>query len=360
MLSDILPISAWSEQLSDEHLFIAGPCSAESRNQMLDTARLIRQIPAIRGFRAGIWKPRTRPGSFEGIGEKGLEWLREVKQETGLLTATEVAYPDHVEKCLQYDVDILWIGARTTGNPFSVQEIAEALRGSDKIVLVKNPTNPDLDLWIGAIERLAKTGITKLGAIHRGFYPFEKTRLRNIPKWELVIELKRLYPNLPIIGDPSHIAGSPDFIEEISQKALDLNYNGLMIESHITPKLAKSDAAQQVTPAWLADMLERLHIRTEVSDNPIIVDTLEQFRQQIDSIDHQLIELLAQRCDISRKIGNYKHEHNLTIFQLRRWENIIQSRIKHGKELNLPEDHLIKLLQTIHKMSIQLQTPGEE
>lgn len=360
MLNDILPISSWNEQLIDDHLFIAGPCSAESHEQMMQTARLIRTIPTIKGFRAGIWKPRTRPGSFEGIGEQGLIWLKEVKQETGLLTATEVANPEHVELCLKHDVDILWIGARTTGNPFSVQEIADALKGSDPIILVKNPTNPDLDLWIGALERVHKAGIRRIGAIHRGFYPFEKTRLRNIPKWELVIELKRIYPNLPIIGDPSHIAGKPDYIEEISQKALDLNYNGLMIESHIQPHLAKSDAAQQVTPEWLNQMMHRLQVRTELSDNPNIMDTLEQFRQQIDSIDHQLIELLAQRCDISRKIGEYKQEHNLSIFQLRRWENIIQSRMKHGRELHLPEEHLMKMLQIIHKMSIQLQSHGEE
>lgn len=355
-LSELIPISKWHSGLSDEHLFIAGPCSAETREQVLETGRQIARIPQVKAFRAGIWKPRTRPGSFEGIGEEGLKWMQEVREETGLLLATEVAYPSHTEKCLQHDIDILWIGARTTSNPFSVQEIATALQGTDPIVLVKNPINPDLELWIGAIERLYKAGIRRIAAIHRGFYPFEKTKLRNIPKWEVVIELKRIFPQLSIICDPSHISGSPAYIEDISQKALDLNYNGLMIETHIQPEIARSDAAQQVTPAWLSDLFGRLVVKREMSDNPSLEGQLQQFREQIDSIDFQLLELLAQRNDISRRIGQYKQQNSLSIFQLKRWENIITSRMKQGRNLNIPEDYLLKMLQIIHKMSIQIQT----
>ncbi len=346
----------WHPAISGKHLFIAGPCSAESEKQVLDTAREIARIPEVNVFRAGIWKPRTRPGHFEGIGDVGLEWLRAVKAETGLLTATEVAFPSHVEKCLQSDVDIFWIGARTTANPFSVQEIASALEGTDRIVLVKNPVNPDLDLWIGGIERLHKAGIKKIGAIHRGFFPFERTQLRNIPKWELVIELKRNFPNLPIICDPSHISGSPDFIPDVAQKALDLNMDGLMIETHINPKEAKSDAAQQVTPEWLKQLLSRLKIRTENPESKQLVNYLEQYREQIDSIDAQLLELLAQRMGIIEKIGAYKCRHNISVFQLRRWEKIIDTRTQQGQRLGLDEDFIIKLLQLIHKVSIAKQS----
>jgi chorismate mutase len=354
-LSELIPLSDWHSGWSDNHLFIAGPCSAESRDQVLETGRQIAEIPQVKAFRAGIWKPRTRPGSFEGVGEEGLKWMQEVRAETGLLLATEVAYPAHVEKCLQHEIDILWIGARTTSNPFSVQEIASSLQGTNPIVLVKNPINPDMDMWIGAIERLYKAGIRRIGAIHRGFYPFEKTKLRNIPKWEIVIELKRIFPQLSILCDPSHISGSPAYIEDISQKALDLNYNGLMIESHINPIEAKSDAAQQVTPTWLAELFTRLVVRKEAADHPSLENHLQQFREQIDSIDHQLLDLLAQRNDIVRRIGQYKQQNNLSIFQLKRWENIITTRMNQGRNLDIPEEYLLKMLQIIHKMSIQIQ-----
>ncbi len=355
-LNKLIPIQNWHPKISGNHLFIAGPCSAESEEQMLQTAKEIVKIPSVNIFRAGIWKPRTRPGYFEGVGDIGLHWLKEVKAQTGLLTATEVAFPEHVEKCLKEEIDILWIGARTTANPFSVQEIASALKGTDTMVLVKNPVNPDLDLWIGGIERLHKAGIQKLAAIHRGFFPFERTKLRNIPKWELVIELKRRFPELPIICDPSHIAGKPDFIPAVAQKALDLNMDGLMIETHIEPARAKSDSAQQVTPSWLKELLQNLKIRTENPSDKKLINWLEQFREQIDSIDAQLLELLAQRMDIIKQIGAYKCEHNISVFQLRRWEKIIKSRTNQGEQLGLDEDFIIKLLQLIHKVSIQKQS----
>lgn len=352
---DIIPISGWFEGTFDGPFIISGPCSAESYEQLLETGKKIAQNEKICALRAGIWKPRTRPGSFEGVGSKGLKWLAEVGKITGLKTITEVAHPKHVEQAIDQNIDCLWIGARTTSNPFSVQEIAESLRGIDIPVLIKNPVNPDMDLWIGAIERINKVGIKKIGAIHRGFYPFEKTIFRNIPKWELPIELKLLFPELPVLCDPSHIAGDKQFLHEIAQKALDLNMDGLMIECHHNPEKALSDSKQQVMPEELHELLNSLIYRKPESQNQQFIEILDKLRDQIDSLDSQLIELLARRMDIVGKIGEYKKSHNITILQLRRWENILTTRSKLGKDLGLDEDLISKMLELIHKSSIRKQ-----
>jgi chorismate mutase len=355
-LEDIVSWRNWFPFDSDSPLIIAGPCSAESEEQVMQTARELAKIDQVKVFRSGVWKPRTRPGHFEGMGEEALKWLHKVKSETGLLTTVEVANPDHIKACLDNGIDILWIGARTTANPFSVQELADTLKGIDIPVLVKNPVNPDLSLWIGAIERMYKSGIRRLAAVHRGFFPFENTSLRNIPKWELVIELKRTFPNLPIFTDPSHIAGNREFIQGISQKAMDLNMDGLMVESHISPDKAKSDAKQQITPAELSEMLDYLTFRKANGLSIQVQNVLEQYREQIDSIDNQMLELLAQRMDVVSKIGEYKCENNITILQLRRWEAIIQTRSHLGTSLGLDEEFVIKLLQLVHKESIHKQS----
>jgi len=347
-------LSSYIRNLSDsEPLIIAGPCSAESEEQILDTAKQISSKTSTHIFRAGIWKPRTRPGNFEGIGEKGLKWLEKVKEQTGMMVATEVAKPEHVNLALKYNIDILWIGARTVANPFSIQEIADSLKNIDIPVFIKNPINPDLSLWIGAIERIRETGISKIVAIHRGFYPYEKTKFRNIPKWEIPIELKRKFHNLPIICDPSHISGNTNYIQEISQKALDLNFNGLMIETHNNPKIALSDSEQQLTPKKLEQLLKALIIRT----SPIVVnkEVLQQYREQIDSIDQQMLELLSKRMDVIDKIGKYKLNNNITIFQLRRWENILKTRTELGVKMGLNNTFIKEILQLMHKESIQIQ-----
>ncbi len=335
-----------------EPLLISGPCSAETKAQVLETAKLISNKTNTHIYRSGIWKPRTRPGQFEGIGKKGLEWLKEVKQQTKLLVSTEVAKAEHVEQCLEAGIDILWIGARTVANPFSIQEIADSLKGTDIPVFIKNPINPDIGLWIGAIERINKAGISKIAAIHRGFYPYEETKFRNIPKWEIAIELKRQFHKLPIICDPSHISGHTNFIKEVSQKAYDLNFDGLMIETHNHPKEALSDASQQVTPEQLENILTDLIIRSAPVKNQ---EVLLQYREQIDSIDHQLLELLAKRMDIINGIGEYKLKNNITIFQLRRWENIIKTRTDLGEDLGLNPSFIQSILELMHKESIQVQ-----
>jgi len=354
-LKSISKLSAWFGNLN-EPLIIAGPCSAESEEQVMQTAKQIAALGSVNIFRSGIWKPRTRPGNFEGVGEEGLQWLQQVKKETGLLTAVEVANHEHVELVAKYDIDILWIGARTTSNPFSVQELADSLKGFDKPVLVKNPINPDVNLWVGALERLHKAGIEKLAAIHRGFFPFEATPLRNIPKWEVPIELKSICHDLPIICDPSHIAGNTEYIPGIAQKAMDLNMDGLMIETHYNPTTALSDMNQQVTPNQLGNLLEKLVYRTTSTKDKDFANVLEILRSQIDSIDQQMLELLSQRMGIVEEIGNYKSKNEVTILQLRRWEKIMSTRIKLGKKLGLTEDFVKKLLQLVHKESIQRQT----
>jgi len=337
-------------------LIIAGPCSAESEDQVMETARGIAKTGKVHIFRSGIWKPRSRPGSFEGAGIEGLKWLKRVKEETSLRTTIEVATPDHVELALKNEVDVLWIGARTSSNPFSVDQLVQALKGVDIPVLVKNPVNPDLELWIGTFERLNRVGITKIAAIHRGFYPYERTRFRNIPKWELAIDLKSQFPNLPIICDPSHIAGQASLVQEVAQKAINLTFDGLMVEVHRNPPVALSDAKQQLTPDQLEQMLASLVFPSQLSSNADFVDLLEKFRNKIDSIDQQMIELLAQRMNIVEEIGKYKKTNNVSIFQLRRWEKILESRVECGRKLGLEEEYVKSLLQLVHKESIQRQT----
>jgi len=352
---NLIPLLNWFPQTQDSFLKIAGPCSAESREQVLHTAEALAKSGEVAVFRAGVWKPRTRPNTFEGVGEEALEWLKEVKQKTGLPIAVEVATPEHVEKVLRNKIDVLWIGARTTGSPFAVSEISEALRGVDIPVLVKNPISPDLGLWIGTIERLNKVGIKKLAAVHRGFSPFEKTKYRNIPKWELAIELKSLLPELPLIIDPSHMAGCKEYLQELSQQALDLAYNGLMIETHCCPEKALSDAGQQLTPNDYVSLIKKLIFKHADTTNNALLSTLEQYRNQIDSIDSQLIELLAQRMEVVKNIGYHKQQEGMTVFQLNRWKNIIKTRLSEGTELGLSESFVKALLRLIHKESILLQ-----
>lgn len=348
-------ISTWLPTAS-KPVIISGPCSAETEEQMVTTARQLAATGKVHALRAGIWKPRTRPGQYEGAGEVGLNWLIQAKKETGLPVTTEVANAAHVEACLKAGVDILWVGARTTVNPFSVQEIADALQGVDIPVMVKNPVNPDLELWIGALERLNKAGITKLAAIHRGFSSFEKGPFRNAPMWDLGIELKTRIPELDVICDPSHIAGNRDLIALISQKALDLDMSGVMIESHINPDAAWSDAKQQVTPANLGKIVDGLVVRTVTSDNKTFKDTLSILREQIDQLDDEIMQKLASRMKISEKIGQYKKENNVTILQVNRWEEIVQTRISLGKAMGLSAEFSRDLLKLIHEESIQIQT----
>lgn len=348
-------MSSWFPTKS-KPVIISGPCSAETEDQMVATAKQIAATGKVHALRAGIWKPRTRPGQYEGAGQEGLGWLMTAKKETGLPVTTEVANAAHVEACLKAGVDILWVGARTTVNPFSVQEVADALKGVDIPVMVKNPVNPDLELWIGALERLNKAGITKLAAIHRGFSSSEKGPFRNAPMWDMPIELKTRIPDLDIICDPSHIAGNRDLIALICQKALDLDMVGLMIETHINPDAAWSDAKQQVTPAALSKIIDSLVVRTASSDNKVFKDTLSILREQIDVLDDEIMQKLAARMKISEKIGQYKKENNVTILQVTRWEEIIQTRISLGKAMGLDATFTNDLLKLIHQESIQVQT----
>jgi len=349
-------IRKWFPSLDKRTVVISGPCSAESEEQLTNTAIEIGRTGKVDILRAGIWKPRTRPDTFEGVGYKGLFWLDKVKEKTNFITTVEVATPAHIENCLRHQVDILWIGARTSSNPFSVQELAEALKGVDIPVMVKNPLNPDIGLWIGAMERVYKAGIKKIAAVHRGFYPFEETSFRNIPKWEIPIELKTRFHNLSIVCDPSHIAGTTEYIQEISQRALDLNMDGLMIESHIDPKSAMSDASQQLNPVQLEALFKKLKYRDPNPEDSDFRDHLEQYREQIDSIDSQMIELLANRMNIVEQIGKYKSKNNVAILQLERWENILSTRTSLGGKLGLPKKFIKKMLQLIHKESITKQT----
>jgi chorismate mutase len=337
-------------------MIISGPCSAETEDQMVATAKQIAATGKVHALRAGIWKPRTRPGQYEGAGDVGLNWLMTAKRETGLPVTTEVANAAHVEACLKAGVDILWIGARTTVNPFSVQEIADSLKGVDIPVMVKNPVNPDLELWIGALERLNKAGIAKLAAIHRGFSSFEKGPFRNLPMWDIAIELKTRFPELDIICDPSHISGNRDLIAFISQKALDLDMAGLMIESHINPDAAWSDAKQQVTPAVLGKIISELVVRKSSSEDKTFKDTLSVLREEIDHLDDQIMQKLSSRMRVSEKIGQYKKDNNVMILQVNRWEEIIKTRVILGKAMGLDEGFTRDLLRLIHHESIQVQT----
>ncbi len=351
---ELQSINSWMKV--NKPVIISGPCSAETEDQMVATAKQIAATGKVHALRAGIWKPRTRPGQYEGAGDVGLQWLMSAKKETGLPVTTEVANAAHVEACLKAGVDILWVGARTTVNPFSVQEIADSLKGVDIPVMVKNPVNPDLELWIGALERLNKAGITKLAAIHRGFSSFEKGPFRNLPMWDIAIELKTRFPELDIICDPSHISGNRDLIAFISQKALDLDMAGLMIESHINPDAAWSDAKQQVTPAALGKIISELVVRKTSSENKTFKDTLSVLREQIDHLDDEIMQKLAARMKISEKIGQYKKENNVTILQVNRWEEIVQTRIALCKAMGMSEEFTTDLLKLIHHESIQVQT----
>ena len=335
-------------------LIIAGPCSAETEEQVLNSARLLKD-EGINIFRAGIWKPRTRPNCFEGVGREGLEWMKTVQKETGMQTATEVANVNHVFEALKYGVDILWIGARTSANPFAMQEIANALEGVDIPVLVKNPVNPDVELWMGALERLEKAGITQLGAIHRGFSSYEHSIYRNIPQWQIPIELKRRMPDMPIICDPSHICGNRELLQSVSQKAMDLNFDGLMIETHPTPDEAWSDAKQQITPKRLTQLLSSLELRVETPDG-ILLDTLEDLRFKIDQYDNELMDILQKRMVAANGIGQYKKANNMTILQSGRWESILEKHLAKSKDSNLSERFISKLFKAIHEESIARQT----
>ena len=345
----------WLHAFNLSHpLVIAGPCSAETEEQVMDIAHQLKDTDATI-YRAGIWKPRTRPGNFEGVGAIGLKWLQRVKEETGMMTATEVANKDHVKLALEADIDVLWIGARSTVSPFIVQEIADALQGTDKIVLVKNPVNPDLALWLGGIERLFTADIKNLGVIHRGFSSYAKTKYRNNPEWQLAIELQNRFPDLPLICDPSHICGRRDILQDVSQTALDLNFDGLMIESHRDPDNAWSDAAQQITPETLVQMMKDLRIRKTTADAEGYVNKLDTLRAQIDVIDQSLLETLGKRMNISVDIGNLKKEHNVAVLQSKRWNEILGKMILQGEGHGLSEEFVLRMFKAIHQESINHQ-----
>jgi chorismate mutase len=348
-------LHTWLDEFNLTHpLVIAGPCSAETEEQVMAVANELKGSD-VSVFRAGIWKPRTRPGGFEGIGVIGLPWLQRVKKETGMLVATEVATAEHVKLALEHDIDVLWIGARTTVNPFAVQEIADVLENTDKIVLLKNPVNPDLSLWLGGLERLHNAGIKKLGVIHRGFSTYDKTKYRNNPEWQIAIDLQNKFPDLPIICDPSHIAGRRDMIEEVSQQALDLNYDGLMIETHCTPDEAWSDAAQQVTPDRLKQMFVDLRVRKETDSADDYSNRLSKLRTQIDEFDGKLLEILAKRMKVADQIGALKKEKNVAILQNNRWNEILGRMILDGESKGLSEEFVLKIFKAIHQESINHQ-----
>ena len=338
----------------DHPLVVAGPCSAETEEQVLKIAHELKNSD-VSIFRAGIWKPRTRPGGFEGVGEIGLKWLQKAKAETGLLMATEVATAAHVKLAVEHDIDVLWIGARTTVNPFAVQEIADALNGTDKIVLIKNPVNPDLSLWLGGLERLYNANIKKLGVIHRGFSTYEKTKYRNNPEWQIAIDLQNRFPDLPLICDPSHITGRRDMIQEVSQQALDLNYDGLIIETHIDPDNAWSDAAQQITPPTLKQLFIDLKMRKPTDENAEWNKALAMQRAYIDELDSKLIDFLGKRMLVAEKIGQLKKEKNVAILQNKRWNEILGKMILEGSEKGLSEEFILKIFKAIHQESISHQ-----
>lgn len=348
-------LHTWLDNFKLTHpLVIAGPCSAETEEQVLKIAHELKNSD-VSVFRAGIWKPRTRPGGFEGVGEIGLKWLQKAKAETGLLMAVEVANAAHVKLALEHDIDVLWIGARTTVNPFAVQEIADALKNTDKIVLLKNPVNPDLSLWLGGLERLYNAGIKKLGVIHRGFSTYEKSKYRNNPEWQIAIDLQNRFPDLPLICDPSHITGKRDMILEVSQQALDLNYDGLIIETHTDPENAWSDAAQQVTPDMLKQIFVDLRVRKETDEADDFNTRMKKLRTQIDDADAKLLEILGKRMKIAEKIGALKKEKNVAILQSSRWHEILGKMVLEGEERGLSEEFILKLFKAIHQESISHQ-----
>jgi len=348
-------LRSWLDAFNLDHpLVIAGPCSAETEEQVLKIAHQLKETDTS-VLRAGIWKPRTRPGNFEGVGALGLKWLQTAKEETGLLTTTEVANPVHVDLALKHDIDILWIGARTTVSPFNVQEIAEALKGTDKTVLIKNPVNPDLALWLGAVERFYEQDVKNLGVIHRGFSTYEKSKYRNNPEWQIPIDLKSKFPDLPLILDPSHIAGRRDIIFNLCQTALDLNYDGIMVETHHTPDEAWSDAKQQITPATLDQITKDLRIRKNASSNEDFQEQLAFLRTQIDMADNQLLEVLGKRMKVADEIGLLKKEKNVAILQAERWNQVLQNMLSQCGEHYLSEEFILRMFKAIHQESIDHQ-----
>lgn len=351
---EVESLKNWLSPIS-EPIIIAGPCGAESVEQLRQTARQLAAMNRISLFRSGVWKPRTRPNSFEGKGEEALKWLQEIKSEFGFKITVEVANAQHTELALKYGIDVLWIGARTTVNPFSVQEIADVLKGTDTPVFVKNPIHADLQLWIGAIERINNAGIKKIAAIHRGFHVYGKTKYRNKPMWQLPIELRTQFPELPIICDPSHISGNRELIPSVAQKALDLGMNGLMIETHVNPAMALSDAEQQLTPAQLNQLLDVLIIRKQSCEDGMAIDKLLSLRKIIDEIDDDLLNILKKRIQIIEQIGTYKKEHNITIFQLERWQEILRTRAQWADKIGLSRQHIEKICQLLHEESIRIQ-----
>jgi chorismate mutase len=336
-------------------LIISGPCSAETEVQVLETADRLKATGKVDMLRAGIWKPRTRPGSFEGIGTKGLPWLQQAKRNTGLPITVEVATGKQVEDALHFDVDVLWIGARTTVNPFSVQEVADALRGVNVPVLIKNPINPDLELWTGAVERVAKAGVNNIGLIHRGFSSYGNTEYRNAPMWHMVIEMKRRNPDMILINDPSHICGRRDILADVAQKAIDLDFDGLMIESHIDPDNAWSDAKQQITPERLSEMLSNIIWRKEDVSSENFHVALDKLREQINQLDDELMLLLGQRMKVADQIGKYKKENNVTILQTNRWNQILERAYGKSDKLGLSREFITKYLDAVHMESINRQ-----
>jgi chorismate mutase len=352
IIENILPLQSYLP-VNGKPLIIAGPCSAESETQVMETAVALAKIPQVAAFRCGLWKPRTRPGDFEGRGEKGIGWLKKAKLETGLPIAVEVAIPAHIEICLKHGIDILWIGSRTVVNPFSVNEIAEALKGVDIPVLVKNPVNPDLLLWIGALERLSQQGIHKLVAVHRGFSAYRSRPFRNLPIWEIPIELRRLIPGLPVLVDPSHISGNRAMLPHVAQSAMDYAFDGMMIESHIQPEKALTDSEQQITPATLEELIKRLSVPVGIpgEENAII----GELRREIDEIDDQVLKMLARRMEIAARIGKHKRSQGMDVLQLDRWTRVVEDRLEKGTSRGLSRNFLLKLLQAIHEESLRIQ-----
>ena len=352
---DIIPLYEWGLFTDPRPSVVAGPCSAESEEQVMETAKGLKEV-GINVFRAGVWKPRTHPGCFEGVGSKGLEWLQKVKRECGMKVSTEVASERHVYECLKYGVDLVWIGARTTANPFLMQEIANALKGTDIPVLVKNPVNPDIELWIGALERLNQAGIKKLGVIHRGFSTFDKISYRNDPHWDIAIDLRSRFPELPFFVDPSHMGGSREYLLEISQRSLDLGFEGLMIESHCNPDAALSDAKQQLTPCQLRDLLhDQIAVRDADSDSKEWRENIDQLRAKIDVIDENILYALGSRAKISKKIGQYKKNNNIAIVQASRWDSLLAKVVEKGQEYGLSKKLLTDVFNAIHEASVEMQ-----
>ncbi|MBQ3812687.1 MAG: bifunctional 3-deoxy-7-phosphoheptulonate synthase/chorismate mutase type II [Bacteroidales bacterium] len=351
---DIIPGTEWGFFTLPRPMCIAGPCSAETEEQVMETAKGLNDF-GIHVYRAGIWKPRTHPGSFEGVGTQGLRWLRRVKQELGMKVCTEVASEKHVLECIKYGVDIVWVGARTSANPFLMQEIADALEGTDIPVLVKNPVNPDLDLWIGALERLNRAGLRKLGVIHRGFSTSASIPYRNDPGWKIAIELRTRYPQMAFFADPSHMAGDRKYLLELSQRAMDLGLDGLMVESHCNPDCAWSDAKQQLTPQNLQTLLESLVIRENTSENEAYKEGIDALRARIDVIDENLLRLLKDRMGVSQAIGQYKKEHNVAILQTGRWEQVLSEMVERGAALGMSADVITAIMTAIHDESVRVQ-----